>query len=194
MSERSVTSAVADALTAKYGARRMLVEIQFDSGTVRLWNGLGTLSAMGQSWTGSGRLGTVDAIEETLGVVASGATVQLAIVPTDEVPDAPDAILNIALGETFQSRPLTIYQAQLDPDTLALIDDPFVRFAGYVDVMADEEEPGRAVISLTAENRLIDLERAKKRTYTPEDQKAVHAGDTFFDEVHTLKNREIVLK
>lgn len=194
MSERSVTSAVADALTARYGATRFLVAIAFDSGTVRLWNGMGTLSAMGESWTGTGRLAEIEPIRESAGLVANGVRMTLAVIPTAEIPDAPDAFLNIALAEEYQGRPCTVWQAQLDPVTLELIDAPFVRFEGYLDVKEDTEAPGAAVISVTAENRLIDLERAKKRTYTPEDQKAVYPDDTGFDYVASLQNREIVLK
>ena len=71
--------------------------------------------------------------------------------------------------------------------------DPLIRFAGKMDTMEVSELPGSAVITVTAENRLIDLERSHRRTYTPEDQKASHSGDTFFDEVAALQNREIKL-
>lgn len=191
---RPLPQEVADALAAREGAPRWLIEIAFDSGTTRLWNGIGTLTALGHEWTGAGRLGGIEPIEETGDTVAAGVVMSLAIVPTEEVPDAPDAFLNIALAEEYQGRRCTIYQAMLDPETLTLVQEPFVRFRGYLDVMEDVELPGAAVLRVTAENRLIDLERPRKRFYTPEDQKAAYPGDTFFDEVASLQNREIVLK
>ena len=194
MTGRSLTVPVSDALGEPVGAPRWLVEIVFDSGTTRLWNGFGDLTALGQVWTGAGRLGSIAPIKETQDAVATGLVFELLILPTPEIPDAPDAFLNIALSEEYQGRPVTVYQAQLDPDTLALIDDPFVRFRGYLDVVEDSEVPGAAVLRVTAENRLVDLERPRRRTYTPEDQKALYPADTFFDEVAALQNREIVLE
>lgn len=193
MTARDVTPAVSTALGEPEGAPRWLIEIEFDSGTTRLWNGLGDLSALGQTWTGAGRLLGMDPIQETQQTVASGVRMELLIVPTPEIPDAPDAFLNIALSEEYQGRPVTIYQAQFDPDTLALIDDPFPRFSGRLDVMQDSEMPGAALLRVTAENRLVDLERPRRRTYTPEDQKAIYPADTFFDEVAAIQNREIIL-
>ena len=194
MTGRSLTVPVSDALGEPVGAPRWLVEIVFDSGTTRLWNGFGDLTALGQVWTGAGRLGSISPIRETQDAVATGLVFELLIVPTPEIPDAPDAFLNIALSEEYQGRPVTVYQAQLDPDTLALIDDPFVRFRGYLDVVEDSEMPGAALLRVSAENRLVDLERPRRRTYTPEDQKALYPADTFFDEVAALQNREIVLE
>lgn len=191
---RDLTAGVETALGQAATAPRWLVEIEFDSGTTRLWNGIGDLVALGQTWTGAGRLGSIKPIRETQSTVAEGVVMELVIVPTAEIPDAPDAFLNIALSEDYQGRPVTIYQAQMDPDAETLIADPFPRFSGRLDVMEDSELPGAAILRVTAENRLIDLERPRKRTYTPEDHKAQYAGDTFFDEVAALQNREIVLQ
>jgi hypothetical protein len=181
-------------LSSRKVAPRWLVEIEFDGGTTRLWNGLGILRALGEDWIGAGRLGTIEPIQDTQATVASGVRMSLTIVPTDEMPDAPDAFLNIALSEQYQGRPCTIYGALMNPDTNELIGDPFIRFNGNLDVMEDVEIPGQAVVTVTAENRLIDLERPKNRNYTPEDQKSFFPGDTFFDEVAQLQQREIVLR
>ncbi len=194
MTGRTLTAAVAAALEDREGAPRWLVEIEFDSGTTRFWSGLGDLAALGVVWSGVGRLGKIEAISEISGAVATGVAMELSIMPTPEIPDAVDTFLNIALGETYQGRPCRVYQAQLNPTTGALIDDPFLRFRGYIDIMEDMEIPGGATIRVTAENRLIDLERPKKRTYTPEDQKEIYPNDTFFDGVVTLQRREIVLQ
>lgn len=191
---RGLTSAVETALDQPVIARRLLVELEFTSGIVRYWDGLGDLSALGETWTGVGRLGSVDALSEEVGLTAQGAKLGLTIIPTDEIPDAPDQVLNITSTEEYQGRPVTIYVALIDLSTLTAIVDPFPRFRGYIDVMTEAEMPGSARIELTAENRLIDLERPSTRTYTPEDHKAVYPNDTFFDYVHLVRQREIILK
>lgn len=191
---RDLTPAQQEAVESRTTAPRWLLEIEFDSGTTRLWTGFGILEALGHEWIGAGRLGTIETIQETLDTVARGLSMSLTIIPTEEIPDAPDVFLNAALTEEYQGRPVTVYQAMMDINTLELIDQPFVRFRGHLDVMEDVEMPGASQLRLTAENRLIDLDRARKRTYTPEDQKSVDESDTFFDEVAMLQNREIVLE
>ncbi len=193
MSGRDLTAAVDTELGQSTTAPRWFVKIELDSGDVRLWNGLGPKTLFGETYTGSGRLGSIEPIQETQEVVASGVQMTLHIMPTTDQPDAVDAILNIALGEEYQGRPVTIWQAQIDHTDGTLIDDPFIRFKGKLDIMRDSELPGSAVITVTAENRLIDLERPRLRTYTPEDQKVKYPNDTFFDEVAALQNREIEL-
>jgi len=78
--------------------------------------------------------------------------------------------------------------------SVPMIGDPFIRFKGNLDIMEDSELPGLAVLRITAENRLIDFERVRRRIWTPEDQGDEYPGDTFFDEVAALENREIILK
>ena len=191
---RNVTAAVDTALDQPTIARRWLVEIAFDSGTARYWDGFGDLPALGQTWTGTGRLARVEPIKEAAGLTAQGATIQLTILPTAEIPDAPDLFLTIALTEEYQGRPVTIYVGLIDLATNQAIADPFPRFRGYLDVVTEEEAPGAARLTIACENKLIDLERPRGRTYTPEDHKVVYPADTFFDHVATLQNREIVLK
>lgn len=193
MSGRTLTAGINTELAQATTAPRWLVEIIFDSGALRLWNGLGDLTALSQTWTGAGKLGFIQPIRETQETVASGVTLTLHLDPDLDLPDEADSILNIALAEEYQGRPVTIYQAQIDHTTGALIADPFIRFKGKLDVMADSEIPGGATITVTAENRLIDLERARPRTYTPEDHKSDYADDTFFDGVAALQNRQIQL-
>ena len=186
MSGRTLTGAIDTELGQSTTAPRWLVKMEFDSGDVRLWNGLGDLTFDSEVYTGAGRLVSIEPIQETQQTVASGVRMSLSIQPTSDQPDAVDAILNIALSEEYQGRPVTIWRAPIDYTDGALIADPFIRFKGKMDVMQDSELPGSAIITITAENRLIDLERSRRRTYTPEDIKASYAGDTFFDEVADL--------
>lgn len=196
MSGRTLTAAVNTELGQSTTAPRFLVEIIFDSGPFRVWNGIGDLSAFGDIFSGIGRLGRIEPITETQETVSSGIEMVLDIIPTANDPDAVDSVLNISLAETYQGRAVTIWQAQIDhtTDPPSLIADPFIRFKGFLDVMRDRELPGgQATIVVTAENRLIDLGLSHRRTWTPEDHKSSHSGDTFFDEVVMLEKREIKL-
>ncbi len=193
MTGRTLTAAVDTELGQATTAPRWFVKMEFDSGDTRLWNGIGEITVFGEVYTGVGRLGHIEPIRETQGVVASGIAMSLLILPSEDQPDAVDTFLNIALSEEYQGRPVTIWQGQIDTTDGTLIADPFIRFKGKLDTMQDSEIPGQAIIKVTAENRLIDMERPRRRTYTPEDQKASHPGDTFFDDVAALQSREIKL-
>ena len=193
MTGRTLTAAVDTELGQATTAPRWFVKIEFANGDVRLWTGIGPKTLFGEVYTGTGRLGRIEPIRETQGLVASGVQMSPLIIPTADQPDAIDDILNIALIENYQGRPVTIWQVQIDHATGDVIPDGFLRFRGALDIMEDSELPGAAIIKLTAESRLIDLERPRLSTYTPEDQKARHPGDTFFDDVAALQNRQIKL-
>jgi hypothetical protein len=60
-----------------------------------------------------------------------------------------------------------------------------------MDVMTIDETGETCSITLTAENRLIDLERPRVRRYTSEDQKSLHPNDKGFDFVNSLQEAEI---
>ena len=60
-----------------------------------------------------------------------------------------------------------------------------------MDVMTIDDNGETANISLTAESRLIDLERARERRYTSDDQKVRHPNDTGLDFVASLQEKEI---
>ena len=60
-----------------------------------------------------------------------------------------------------------------------------------MDVMTIEDAGDTANISLSAESRLIDLERARVRRYTNNDQQNQFAGDTSLRFVADLQDKEI---
>lgn len=191
---RDMTAATQAAAEARTQSPRYFVELQLDSGTVRLWDGIGSITALGETWTGTGRLGRVLPGKETKEVVATGLVLELMVIPTSEMPDAPDAFLNIALAEDYQGRPAIVYEGYVNDETGLVIADPYPIFGGTADVFEDSEIPGAVVVRVICENSLRALERPKKRTYTPEDQQAIYPGDTFFSYVAPLQSRQIVLK
>ena len=69
--------------------------------------------------------------------------------------------------------------------------DSYQIFSGRMDVMTIDETGETCSITLTAENRLIDLERPRVRRYTSEDQKSLHPNDKGFDFVNSLQEAEI---
>jgi hypothetical protein len=84
----------------------VLVKLEFDSGAVRVWNGIGDLSWNAQTWTGVGDLGGVSPVEEAGDLKASGVRFQLSGIPA--------ALISTALSEDYQDRPARMWLGMLD--------------------------------------------------------------------------------
>jgi hypothetical protein len=100
------------------------------------------------------------------------------------------AKVTIALDEHYQGQPVTIRLAPLDDD-YQVIDDPVIVFVGRMDVMEVVIDK-TAVITVTAESRLTDWNRASIRRYNHEDQTSVHPTDMFFQYVPQMIEKELL--
>jgi hypothetical protein len=72
-----------------------------------------------------------------------------------------------------------------------MIGDAVRVFAGKTDVPVIEDDGVSCIIGITGESALVDLERARTRRYTDQDQQAEHAGDFGFEFVTRLQEMEI---
>ena len=64
-------------------------------------------------------------------------------------------------------------------------------FSGYMDQMNIEETAETSIISVTVENRLVDLERARVARYTSGYQKSIYPNDLGLDFVEELQDKQI---
>lgn len=175
MSRTNVPSGFSDASFVAF----MAVELQFDSGTVRLWNGYGDLAFGGNTYSGTGQLLSISQVEENAEIGAKGVSMVLS--------GLNSTILSYALNENYQYRIVNIYVGSIASGTASA----YKAFSGRMDVMSISEDGESCTITLTAESRLIDLERPRVRRWTSEDQKALYPGDLGFDFVNSLQEAEI---
>lgn len=194
---RSLSSEMVTLLDGSEFRPAFLIEAEFEDSTgtdatLRLWTGMGSLAYDGKTWTGTGDILTVEGFEEILETVSRGASFTLSGIGDAAVNGNGDSIIDLALRTEYQSRPITMYLALFDADwNLA---GAFVYFGGFMDVMEVQEDGREAIITLSAENALVALERKVGRTYTAEDHKEQYPADTFFDQVAELQNMEIRLE
>lgn len=154
------------------------VELYFDSGTVRLWSGYADATIDGELFIGVGYLLGVSDVEETSEIAARGLTISL---------DGLDAsIISIALQENYQNRTAKVIIGTLDSGVFTT----YTLFRGRLDVMGISEGAETSTIKVTAENRLIDLERPRSSRYTSEDQKTYYPTDLGLDYVASLQDRQ----
>jgi hypothetical protein len=201
---RDVSSGFKSAIEGDVVKPFLAIDLQFDSGNVRAWTGLGTLSVGGVEYLGTATIMSVSPIEETVEIAARGAQFVLTGIPSD--------LISLALSEPYQGRIAKIYFGMLSvperllteagaiittenllPLDISGVDNTELIeiFSGFMDVMQIADEPETATITMTAENRLISLERPKVSRYTSEDQKRKYPADQGFDFVNDLQDKEV---
>jgi hypothetical protein len=149
---RGMTSDVIAAVSGEVVTRTVAVKLEFASGDVRLNASPVNISIGGEEFLGVGGLGAISAVQEDTDLRAYDLTLALSGVPRDMVA--------IALAETYQNLPGTVWEVVLDPATWQPIAVPIVLFRGRMQVMT---------VNLGQSPRV--------RRYTDEDQRAAHPGD-----------------
>ena len=179
------------------------IELNFDSETLRMWTGQGTLVLEdGTQWIGTGQLLDISAIEETAEMAVRGATITLSGIPSE--------ILSLALSEPYQGRVCNIYFGTFTQGSILQESGSYILlqdggkillqesptgfnqlFSGYMDQMNIQDAADTATIELKVENKLVDLERARVARFTSGYQKSVYPNDKGLDFVESLQDREI---
>lgn len=162
----------------------LLASFDFDGEIERAWTGIGELQWDGHTWYGAGNLGKVSTVEETTELKATGASFQLSGIPADLIEDISSA--------PIQGRKAQMYLGFMDEDFQNLILDPVLIFDGRLDTAEIADSGDTATITLTAENRLRDLERTRTRRYTDAEQQRRFPGDKGLEYVPSLQDKEIL--
>jgi hypothetical protein len=180
---RTLSSEMQAVATAEVVRPVYLIDMEFSSGSVYLWSGLGDLTFNSNTYIGAGDLLSIGAIQETTELTANGASVTLSGIK--------QSLLTIARDEPYQGRPLIIRLGAFD-DAGDLISSPVIMFSGFMDVMTIADAGETSTINVTAENKLIAFQTTAVRRYTAEDQKIEHPADKGFEFVAKIQEKEIV--
>ena len=180
---RSVTSAVNTIFESNNVQPFMAVDLDFDSGNFLAWSGYGNLTFGGNTYLGGGDFLSVSPVKENAEVQANGIDINLSGIPTE--------LISLALNETYQGRSCKVFLGVLDSSN-AVVSDPYLLFSGRMDLMSIDDSGDTCNISVTAESRLIDLDRTRERRYTSEDQKIDFPNDKGLEFIADLQDKEIV--
>ena len=160
------------------------VDLDFDSGNVRIWNGIGDISIGGNDFTGAGNLLSIGDISDETDLKSTGVTLSLSGMDT--------TVLNLAITENYVNRPIIIYLVFLAGGSNEVV-GTMTSFSGRLQTMTISDDPNNGVrIQVTAENRLVDLQRPSNLRYTNSSQQFVSSGDTCFRYVAQMEDLEIV--
>jgi len=161
----------------------LLAYLDFLGGEKRLWSGIGTLSWDGEEWAGTGYLGRISTIEETMELRAAGMSMQLSGVKNVDLAEV--------IAEPIQGRRAKVFLGFLNSN-FTLVSDPIVIFDGRMDTVEIVDGGQTATITMMVENRLRDLDRARTRRYTDADQQSRYPTDRGLEYVPALQETDIL--
>jgi hypothetical protein len=176
---RDITAPVSNALDDAVITPFFAVDLDFDSGPLYVWSGYGDLTIGAKTYLGAGSLLNISSVTETTEMDAKGATLSMSGIPS--------SFLSVALQEPYQGRECLIYFGVTSSPS-----DYVEVFSGELDQMNIEESGDTCVVSVTAENVLIKLERPVVRRFTNEDQKSRFPNDRGLEFVAALQDKDIL--
>ena len=176
---RDITAPVSNALDDAVITPFFAVDLDFDSGPLYVWSGYGNLTIGAKTYLGAGSLLNISSVTETTEMDAKGATLSMSGIPS--------SFLSVALQEPYQGRECLIYFGVTSSPS-----DYVEVFSGELDQMNIEESGDTCVVSVTAENVLIKLERPVVRRFSDQDQKSRFPNDKGLEFVAGLQDKEIL--
>ena len=174
---RTVPTDILNALTQPEVEPFYAVEIDLDSGPLRLWTGYGDRTIDGNTYTGGGNLVAISGLEEVADLSAKNITLTL--------NGMPSSVISLALQEPYQRRKVRVLWG------VRGVSDFVEVFSGSLNQMVIEDGPDSGTISVTVDSKLVELERASNRRYTSLSHKTQHPTDTFFDFVAQIQDKGV---
>ncbi len=169
---------------------RILVDADLGNIPVKVWtgnknlyydhNGYGSPSL----FYAAGSALSFDNIEENNDLGATGFTLSLALSQAGTSSD----ILQKVIDTTYRNRPIVIYLAFVDENE-DIIPNLVILFDGYTDSMSVRDDGDTATITLQAESNLLLLRKARKLSYTHEDQLVAFPGDMGLEFVASIQEK-----
>jgi len=180
---RGLTAAMDEAAKSQTVHPLLMMTGYFDSGTTRVWTGVGEIVHDGDVYLGVGNLLGVSEIEETAEVKTTGIEVSLEGVSEENVA--------IALTEDYQGRILEIVFALMTEEG-AIIPQPTTLFRGRMDTMPlEDDNAGKTTVKLTVTSRLDDLDLVVAPRYTDAAQQELYPGDKGLEFVNSIQELDI---
>lgn len=181
---KTLTAPVLAALASGAVAIVQLIELVFDSGTIRLNSSNWNLVYDGNTYTGAYGLGNVSPVTDQPGevqgitlVLAGGDPLRIALA-LDSSDEVQGAIVRIRTA-IISTTDYTVLDAPLD-------------WVGKCDTMSIGEDGQQAEIRVSAESNAVDLLRGTPVTLTDADQQALFSGDRAFEYVVSQIDQPVV--
>ena len=179
---QGLDSSIVNRLGADEQALFFAVKAEFDTDDILVWSGIDDLVIGSDTYTGAGTLLSVSNSEDNLELKSNGLVVALSGMDT--------TVVNYALTENYQNRPITICMGYVMGGTNEVA-GTLTLFKGRMTSLVINDTPEGSTVTIDAENRLVDLDRPSNLRYTKESQNFLHSGDTGFNRVASLQDKQI---
>jgi hypothetical protein len=179
---QGLDASIVNRLGADHQAIFFAVKAEFDTDDILVWSGSDDIVINSETYTGAGQLLSIGSVEEGLELKSNGLNVSLS--------GMDETILNYALTENYQNRPITLYLGYVMGGTNEVA-GTLTLFKGRMTSLTIDDTPQGSRVSIDAENRLVDLDRPSNFRYTKESQNFLHDGDTGFNRVASLQDKQI---
>mgnify|MGYP005997891345 FL=1 len=179
---QGLDASIVNRLGADEQAIFFAVKAEFDTDDILVWSGIDDLVIGSDTYTGAGTLLSVSNSEDNLELKSNGLVVALSGMDT--------TVVNYALTENYQNRPITIFMGYVMGGTNEVA-GTLTLFKGRMTSLVINDTPEGSTVTIDAENRLVDLDRPSNLRYTKESQNFLHSGDTAFNRVASLQDKQI---
>ena len=177
-----IDSTITARLSSDHQELFFAVKAEFDTDDILIWTGNDDLTINSETYSGAGTLLSISNMEDTLDMKPSGISIALSGMDAD--------VLNMALTENYQNRDISVFMGFLMGGSNEVAGVLKV-FAGRMVSLEVDDDVDGATVSISAENRLIDLERPSNLRYTAESQQFVDSNDTSLNRVQQLQDKQI---
>ena len=179
---QGLDSSIVNRLGADEQALFFAVKAEFDTDDILVWSGIDDLVIGSDTYIGAGTLLSISNSEDNLELTSNGLVVALSGMDT--------TVVNYALTENYQNRPITIFMGYVMGGT-SEVAGTLTLFKGRMTSLVVNDTPQGSTVTIDAENRLVDLDRPSNLRYTKESQNFLHSGDTGFNRVASLQDKQI---
>jgi hypothetical protein len=181
---RALTSNTKAESVAKIRAQVWFVFLDFYSGPVYVWSGVGDVTWNGHTWKGMGEFGSVTGLAESTDTQAAGPTFTLNGVPND--------MLALIFADNYNGRVAQAWLGFRNLATDAIVADPYPIFSGRMERLEIDPTPETSTVRVTAESKNYAPGQADDRRFNDADQQIDFPGDTFFDKLASVGQRPIM--
>ena len=179
---QGLDASIVNRLGADEQAIFFAVKAEFDTDDILVWSGTDDLVIGSETYSGAGTLLSVSNSEDNLELKSNGLVVALSGMDT--------TVVNYALTENYQNRSITIFMGYVMGGTNEVA-GTLTLFKGRMTSLVINDTPEGSTVTIDAENRLVDLDRPSNLRYTKESQNFLHSGDTGFNRVASLQDKQI---
>lgn len=162
-----------------------LVEIDHPVTVINLWSGVGSIPWDGKTWTGVGKLGSIKGLGETAELRVKTVTYELIGANLDA--DALSLVTQDVRGRAIKAWHANIDErGEVVPDPV-LIDDSIMDF-----IETTEDKDLKQVVRINAQSSIFNFRKPTGLTLSDEQQQADFPGDTGFDRITEVVDKELI--